>query len=288
MRWLSMPQSVTYPPDTSLTLEDLILRVAERAGCASYDSTTGKATVPTSAHDYDKCLRAVNDGIEMIYRANPSWSFLDQQLSFVMDTAGTGPLNIDSDPARYRMPWYITTPPKESWGIARGSGNTMYRFQIVNRQKVTWARGTGGVTGTGGDSIGPPLMAAVDQHAGADRRAWEMIFYPDPDSAYTIEATFRVFAPKMVTKTDRHVMGAAHDQTVVDAAFWAMKRVDCKEQGLLRQYEAMFKESLAQSIRLDQQFNPRNLGQVTDPSVCAGIGYDIGPRNITVIADGVP
>ena len=163
----------------------------------------------------------------------------------------------------------------------------MYRFQIVNRQR-SLGRGTGGgVTGTGGDSIGPRSWRPSISTRGADRRAWEMIFYPDPDAAYTIEATFRVFAPKMVTKTDRHVMGAAHDQTVVDAAFWAMSAWTVRSrvapavrghvQGIARP------EHQARSA-----VQPRNLGQVTDPSVCAGIGYDIGPRNITVIADGVP
>ena len=278
-----MPQTLAPRPDTSLTLNDIILRVAEAAGCAGSDSTTGKATVPTVAHDYDKCLRAVNDGIEMIYRAWTEWSFLDQSLQITMSTDGTGPFNVDSDPGRYRMPWYITTPPKEPQIVARGSGNSTYICPVVNRQKVVLARAQGDTNG------GPPSIACIDQIAGPERRSWELIVYPDPDYAYTLEATFRVFAPRLTLPTDRHIMGAAHDQTVIAAAIHAMKMRDSKDPVERKNFRDAFEEAVIQSKQIDSAMNPRNLGQITDPSTCAGgIGYDIGTRNFTAFSLGTP
>lgn len=279
--------------DTSLTLDDLILRVAESAGLADYSGDT--AAVPSSAHDYDLCKRAVNDGIELIYRAYTGWSFLNQDVEWLLSTDGTGAWCIDSDPARYRLPWYVMGQPIEATILVRDTGNTCYRVPVVAPRIVHEARASGGATGLGSTATtsGAPRVAAVDRSVGslAQRAAWEIIFYPDPDKAYTARASFRSFAPKMVEPTERHCMGAEHDQTVVAAGIYAMKKTDSKDKTEREDYRKEYEAAVAQSIELDKQMVPRTLGQVTDPSIYVGSWsydtYDIGPRNITAAQNGV-
>lgn len=266
--------------DTSLTLDDLILRVAEACGIADYSGDV--AAVPQSTHDYDLCRRAVNDGIEMVYRAHPRWSFLNQRVEFTMATDGTHPWAVNADPARYTLPWFVTGNPVDAALTLTGSGNTTYCVPVVNIRLVREARSQS-------DSSGAPQIAAVErlpQPAGGGRSLWEMVFFPDPDYAYTVAATFRCFAPKLVGRGDRHVMGAEHDQTVIAAAIYAKKLTDSKDAIERENYKQAFQAAVAESIVLDEQMSPRSLGVVTDPGTFnrPAFEYDIGDRtNMTIL-----
>ena len=72
-------------PDSTLTYKDLLIRVAEAAGIASYinpaDAADNTAQVPTDPHNLDLCKRAVNDGLDQFYLSNPRWSFLKPTVS---------------------------------------------------------------------------------------------------------------------------------------------------------------------------------------------------------------
>lgn len=274
--------------DTSLTLDDLILRVAEASGIADYSGDV--AAVPTSTHDYDLCRRAVNDGIEMVYRASPNWSFLEQEVTWTMNTAGTGPLNVSQDPARYTLPWYVSGPPIGADLLAQGSGNTVYRPRVVNMALVREARASAGSVGTGGSTSGAPVMVGFERLPATDggRSLWQAVIFPDPDYAYTLRATFRCFAPKLVGRGDRHVMGAEHDQTVIAAAIYAKKLTDSKDAIERENYRQAFDRAVGESIRLDEQTVPRTLC-VYDPSVDSrGYEHDIGDRTGMAITLGTP
>lgn len=278
-----MATNTANRPDTSLTLDDLVLRVAEAFGLADYSGD--KAAVPTSPHDYDLCLRAVNDGIARIYRANPRWNFLRQTVRFPMSTDGTGPWNIESDPARYRMPWFVSTPPEESAICLTGSTSTQFTVPVVALAYVRNARAA-----AASDS-GTPQIAAVDRSQVASlgsRPQWEMVVYPDPDYAYVVEATFRCFAPRMVEACERHVMGAEHDQTAIAAAQYAMSLTDNKDPSLREHYRAEFEKAVAESIALDRMHAPRTIPRIHDPSVQGDdFVYDFGERNISTVTNGV-
>ena len=113
----------TLPPDTSLTFQDLILRVAEETRFAKYDDSNpnSPAQIPTDRGILDKIKRAINDGISLMARDYPKWTSLRPQVSFLMSTDGTGPLNLpnpitgEPDPSIYRLPWYITGRPINGW-----------------------------------------------------------------------------------------------------------------------------------------------------------------------------
>ncbi|MBW8002543.1 MAG: hypothetical protein FVQ80_11055 [Planctomycetes bacterium] len=60
-------------PTATLTIEDLVLRVAREAGMAYYGSDgQQEAMVPIDAHDIDLCRRIVNDGIRLFVKAAPA------------------------------------------------------------------------------------------------------------------------------------------------------------------------------------------------------------------------
>jgi hypothetical protein len=270
--------------DSSLTLDDLILRVAESAGLADYSGDI--AAVPSSTHDYDLCRRAVNDGIEMIYRANPRWTFLFQMVSWVMDTAGAHPWAIDADPAKYRLPWYVQGQPDHACLTLQDTGNSAYQCPVVAMKIVQSARAA-----MGQDS-GTPQIAAIDRLPGSlgNRSAWQVVFYPDPDQAYTVSGTFRCFAPKLIESAERHVMGVEHDQTVIAAGIYAKKMTDSKDAIEREHYRGIYDRALMESIELDKRMAPRTVGQVIDPSVCDVDSdvFDFGPRFITAAVNGVP
>jgi hypothetical protein len=252
--------------DTSLTFQDFILRTAEKVGLCDYP-TGGVASIPL---DLDRCKRAVNDGIEMIYRAYPKWTFLSQVIEITTSVDGSGPTNIENDPARYVLPWYVTGQPNKDpvWSNTPTAGwGGAARLIDYNQVLLMRARSTNGVNGT--VYTGWPRFCATTTYepSNGGRRGWELILYPNPNLAFLLRMDFRVFAPKMIDLTDRHVMGAQHDQTLIDAAAWAFKRDDSKDPADKAMYKQEFEESVKQSIAIDLENAPKTLGPVTDPSV---------------------
>lgn len=265
--------------DTSLDLRAIMLRVAEKVGLAYYGAAGNeKAQIPVDPADYDRVLRAINDGIEMVYRAYPKWTFLDQTIDIPLSVDGTGAECIDSDAGRYRLPWFVAGPPQKDpvWSQTPQTGwGGMARLIDYNQVLAMRAVSTNGQNGTVYTGWPKYVGCTTYQPRNGKRQGWELVVFPNPNQAYTLRCTFRVFAPKMVELGEKHVMGAQHDQTLIDAAAWAFKRDDSKDPTERAMYKAEFDQSLSQSIALDQENEPKTLGQVIDPSVA------------TVVIDGV-
>ena len=70
-----MPAAFNYPvtePNSILTFQDLLIRVAEKLGVAYYGASgTSAAQVPIDPGDLDICSRIVNDGIRMFIADGP-------------------------------------------------------------------------------------------------------------------------------------------------------------------------------------------------------------------------
>ena len=80
-------------PTSSLTLHDLLLRVAKAAGVA-YHGADGdqRAQVPVDDYNFQLCLDAVNDGIRMFVAAAPptGWRWMNRLASVTFAPAVTG------------------------------------------------------------------------------------------------------------------------------------------------------------------------------------------------------
>jgi hypothetical protein len=97
---------------------------------------------------------------------------------------------------------------------------------------------------------------------------FELIFYPIPDSAYTLEYRYEVI-PYSLSAADARVYpygGAPHAETIQQACLAAAEAL--YNDGAT-QHQEQFKQMLRSSIKRDMQLGPRNLGPVTNPVVYA-------------------
>lgn len=74
-------------PTSTLSIEDLVLRVARESGIA-YHGENGqeRAMVPIDPHDLDLCLRIVNDGLRLFVASTPEkgWRWMRRTMSVTM------------------------------------------------------------------------------------------------------------------------------------------------------------------------------------------------------------
>jgi len=271
----------TLPPDTSLTFQDLILRVAEETRFAKYDDSNpnSPAQIPTDRGILDKIKRAINDGISLMARDYPKWTSLRPQVSFVMSTDGTGPLNLpnpitgEPDPSIYRLPWYITGRPINGWHwVSTASNFSGFAVDCDPERIDHLQRSTQTSSYPRVASIVPSISKG---DTGADRQTKAVRFWPSPDQAYQVTARFLVHPSPMIELQDRHIFGASHDQTVLAYSVWCFKRNDAKDPGLRSEYRArvygdgttMNIGALAASIKIDQESVPASMGVMADPSI---------------------
>lgn len=253
--------------DSGMTYEQLIVRVAEAAGIASY--ATGPAAIPTRAHDLDLCKRMVNDGYQRFLngiraggkRPYTAWTFLKPLYTFTLDPAGTGPTNVAADAARYRLSVPVVAHPA-SFTIKDPDSTASATTCAVTGIDRVWASLSATV------SVGRPVIAAMAPLAAdrpGDAPGWEVVFWPRPDKAYTATARFRLQPRTLVALEERHVAGMEHDQTIIALAIAAMKAKNRSEdvQAARDDADALMDASIA----LDMQRQPATAGPMLDPSV---------------------
>lgn len=275
----------TLPPDTSLTFEQVVLRVAEEAGLAFYDSSSpnSKAAIPRDGQVLDLIMRKVNDGIEEMARAYPKWTSLRPQVTLTLSPTGTGPLSLpnlqgDNDGSIYRLPWYVTGRPIDGWNFADPASNFAGFVRDVAPEIVDHYHRMAKT------SAYPQFASIIPSPAkgdvGQDRQLRAVRIWPSPDRAYTLTARFRVTSPRMVSLQDRHIFGSSHDMTVVAFGLWALKQHDAKDPMMRETYRKRVygdpttnqPGALAESIRIDQEAVQDVTAYMTDP------GIDRSPR----------
>ena len=77
---------------SNFSLYDLILRVALAAGVAYYGSDgSERAMIPNDSHDFEKCLRVVNDGIKTFIADAPEngWRWMNRMMRVTLATVET-------------------------------------------------------------------------------------------------------------------------------------------------------------------------------------------------------
>lgn len=253
-----------FSPDASFTFQDLILRVAENVGLPYYpDQADNRAQIPVDPHNLDIVKRAINDGSDNVLRAYPHWTWASMPFEFTLYPDGDGPQNLEEDAGRYLLPWCVSGNPQDGWVYA--SDGISGVIVPTSRETVFAMRAADP------DASGTPTMACVTaiQNPGKiknQRQSFQVVFWPKPSQSMTVSATFRYMPRPMVELGERHPAGAIHQQTFVDAgtaAFWNRPSSDQKQAEYWQQRSD---KSIAQSILLDQQNTPKNIGQFFDPS----------------------
>lgn len=97
---------------------------------------------------------------------------------------------------------------------------------------------------------GPPRYACIRQKTfdATAGQSWEVLFYPTPDTSYTVEYSYRVSPNHLDPTNDYPYGGPAHGETVLLACMAAAEREFDDAVGA---YEQKFQQRLAASMALD-------------------------------------
>lgn len=257
-----MPVDLT----SSKTFGEMLLELAERVGKADYinpdDDTDNRARLPSDPHDLDKLKRCLNNGYRSFFNAWPHWRFAEMAHEITFAPDGDGPTNLDADGARYRLPSTIAGNPVGDWTYL-GTTTPLSCVMRTDHQSIERMQQIGDT------STGDPRYCAVrpvktkDQPTG-DPTACEAVFYPAPNRALTVRATFRVRPPKLVDPAQRHVCGADHDLSIIAFAVWEWKREDATDPTDLAACKGDRDEKLEFSKAVDKAGRAPGIGIAID------------------------
>lgn len=272
-----MPDAILF---TGASFGDLLLELAVELGLARLVNTSGQdqaPTLPTDGSILFKLKQRLNAGyMSFLGGINPSlppgrkpythWSFLSREVTLEFHPDGLGPLNIDQDSTRYRLPDGITSAPKQAWTI-----NTGGRYSNTHVQSVTWERVRHELA-MAPTLRGCPVMAAcrtIDALEHPDHgKAWETRVYPPPaDPGMSMKADFRIQARPLNDLNQRHIAGTEHDRTIIAYALVEWHRRDDKKGDQFGRAMKLAGDSILASIELDKRARPMVVGQIRDPSV---------------------
>ncbi len=167
-------------PTGTYTFPKLMTEVARTIGVAFYGASGGEAAMPPvhERHDFELVRDIVNGGVKLFIGTPPDngWHWRKRLHSVTFDPDGTGPLNIDSDPARYYLPQdfggVVAGKIQYAAGTAHGS-----RIEWCNESRIRQRRATTVQTGY-------PVLAAVRPY---NYRRYELVVDPQPAAADTVE-----------------------------------------------------------------------------------------------------
>lgn len=113
---------------------------------------------------------------------------------------------------------------------------------------------------------GQPRYAAVRMLAsdGTTGQKFQLVFYPTPDDAYTLEFT-QVVNPNIITEANPFPYGGpAHSETIIESC---LAVAESRKDGNLGVHSALFEKHLAKSMELDAKLvRPQSLGINRDHS----------------------
>lgn len=248
-----------------MTFGDMILDCAERWGHA--DETGTLPGIPTDAAVLDKIKRKINAGYAEFLRADRKWCFLRQRYELTWYPDGDGPYNIPTggspDGGRYRLPTYLGSQPLTDWTYVT-TGRPPSVIQNVSGETVRRQQASFRMSGVPMQAGCLPILTG--DGVGGQPKGWEVLFYPRPASAYTVEAVFSVRQHVLTELHERHVAGSDHDRTIIAYADHQWFKDDAENPLTSQTYEAEMLRMKALSMEIDKERRPRVLGKLRDSS----------------------
>lgn len=272
----------------AMTYADLKQRVAERAVLIKHDATLG-ITPLTSQPAAGKIDRAIVDGCREFVRAH-NWAWLRARCEVTMDPAGTGPININSDPTRYLLPLYVESLPDAGimWkGPDDRPGGSVRSTHMDDVAELAYIdpSSTGSPCKVAAE-YSPFLGGGLQSSGGIEMRVW-----PKPDRAYTIGFRARLGFVPFISDHQVGQWPPVHDLTVVAYSVLELFKADRdagdKAQAMnIQKAEMIASDSLAKSITRDnedyrpQQIDARHSGSWSEGRAMRG--YDLTTGNLLV------
>jgi hypothetical protein len=242
-----------YSP-SAMTFQDLIIEVAEFAGLCDYeDEGAGKAILPTDAHDLDKIKRVITNAIRQFMYTNvpqPTgfWRWRKRLLSVTLEPDADGPMNIQGDAGRYKLPYYFKGTPEGQITYDSQSNNGAH-ISWVSEQRIRQAREVDT------DYSGYPVWAAIRPF---DDDHYELLVYPKPSVDDTLVFPYTAEFEKITELTSRLPNSIEFDDAIL-AACKARVELELEDQGAgWKQY--YMTEALPAAWTLDGRKSPRGLG----------------------------
>ncbi|MEM8737272.1 MAG: hypothetical protein AAGG38_02175 [Planctomycetota bacterium] len=235
-------------PTSALTFGDLVLEAAHAAGVAYYGADGSEAPqVPTDAHDLAEMQRLVNHAIHAFIADAPptGWRWLTVTRAIDL-VAGTGDYPLPDDfSGVVAGPIHFAADSDNFSAIRWTSEATIRRY----RQDGTASSTT-------------PHSAAIRRIESTPRK-WELLVYPSPGEAETVEFPYEIYFDRLTTLTDYLPVPFRHDETL-RAAVKAQVEADIDDlSGGPRKQR--YQELLQQSYLIDAKSAPRRLGYNANP-----------------------
>ncbi len=233
---------------SSLTFGDLIIRVAEAMGWASYDptSTASIAAVPSDAQILNRCERAINDSVAELAKRY-DWTYLSPLVEINLDASGKDPACVNQQNNVYAFPIYGPCAIR-GWTWQDSAGTFSGRAQDTSYERVALQNPT---------RVGPPLLAAlypapIPTDATKARAEFHLIVWPRPDQTYVLRSRVKRFVRPMQDHSELHALGPMHDSLIEKWAIARLKRTPDNVQ--------MAADELDASIRAEGELKPQTLG----------------------------
>jgi hypothetical protein len=225
-------------PTLGLTFDDLRIRVAEFLGIAYLGANGDQAAqLPVDAHDLDLVTRLVNDGYRRFISENEKWNFLNVPVTLTFLSG-----MVSADHARYFM-------PDDFYGIMLApftypTNGPRISILMVDEPRMRELQAGGAVSGYPSVFTVRPINTTETTTA----QRWEAVFYPTPQTAQAVVASYKRFPNKMTTGTHRSVAGFQHDATVLAAC---LAEAENQRQDMAGPKEAAYQAALKRSLKID-------------------------------------
>lgn len=264
------------------TRKDYLRDIAERASLFEENNAetnpngANKRVAPTDPQELDRLERAFAEGLAE-FCDEGDWKFLQPEYSFLLVPAGTGPLNIEGDASRYRLPRGTQFVREDVfWKLGTSGGG---RVTKINRNLMRERRHLSPT------DVGQPRECAISMGMAQDsattstRRAgqpvpMELVIHPSPDQAYTVNLVldYRLMVP--LSDGDTGMWPAYHDLTIIAyGARSLLRQGRAADDPALIRAENEASKRLAKSRENDSKLRDASLGGPID---------DGGPRGRTV------
>ena len=265
----------THPGITLLDLMVLASRESKQEGFFVNKSTGVQALDPTAPqYAVNRHKQVVHRALQRLVNEKAQWQMLKQVCSITTYPAGDGPLNLDTDPARYRMPVSFGGRPRaHHLTIQTGSPRVIKVVTFEHWLDMTRRRP---------NESGEPEVAAfvrMDQAEptnGHGYSGFEMRLYPKPSASEQLVFPYQAVPQKMDHVDDVFFFHARYDE-ILEAAVKYAAALEWKTESI-QLFKDEYAAAIERAVTQDSQDRPAHIAALFDVNLGPGAEYRDDPQ----------